>query len=112
MVFIRHQRGGFIVYICVTEKYKGLMVKSKTVDTGNAGKGIELVLNMIGILIPGLEVARYVFGIDITQQNRRDGFVFNDNNSKGFNRHILGNLLPDNTTSSLFTPSCRASVLS
>jgi hypothetical protein len=91
---------------------KGLMVWLTTMNTRNTGKGMELVLKMIGILIPALEIARYVFGIDISQQNRSPGFVFNDKISKGFNRHILGNLLPDNTTSSLFTPSCRALSLS
>lgn len=73
---------------------------------------MELVLKVIGILIPDLKVAGYVFGIDITQQNQSDGFVFNDKTSKGFNEHVCVNLLPDNTASSLFTPSCRALVLS
>jgi hypothetical protein len=73
---------------------------------------MELVLKIVGIFIPGLEIARYVFGIDISQQNRSLGFVFNDKISKGFNEHVCGNLLPDNTTSSLFTPSCRSLVLS
>jgi len=78
--------------------------------SGNTGKGMELVMKLIGILIPGLGMARYVFGVDISQQNRSPGFVFTDRISKGLKKHLLWNLLPDNKASSsplLFTPSCQ-----
>jgi hypothetical protein len=92
------------------------MGQVKIMAPGNTGKGMELVMKLVGILIPGLEMARYVFGIDTSQQNRSLGFVFKDKISKGFysREHLLWNLLPDNKASSplLFTPSCQVLVLS
>ena len=63
---------------------------------------MELVTKLIGILIPVFGMARYVFWVEISQQSRNSGFVFNDKISKGFylKKHLLWNLLPDNKASS------------
>jgi hypothetical protein len=84
------------------------------VDNDITGKGMELVMKVIGILIPVLGMVRHVFGIDISQQSLRPGFVFNDKNSIGFKKHLLWNLLPDNKASSplLSTPFGQASAIS
>ena len=78
---------------------------------GNSGKGMELVMKLIGILIPGLDVSRYAFGIDNSQQNRTHGFVFKDKILKGFYsiRPSLLNLRPDDSAFSrlLFAPPCQ-----
>lgn len=75
---------------------------------------MELVMKVIGILFPVLGMARYVFGIDISQQDLRSGFVFNDKNSMGFEKQLFWNPLPDNKASSplLFTPFGPVSALS
>ena len=115
MVFIRHQRGSFFVYLEIFEKGT-VSAWSNTVALGNSGKGMELVMKLIGILIPGLEVSRNVIGIDNSQQNRNNGFVFNDKISNGgySRRPLLLNLLPDNTIFSrlLFSPPCQVLSLS
>jgi hypothetical protein len=63
---------------------------------------MELVTKLIWVLIPVLGMARYVFWVEISQQNRGFGFVFKDKISKGFDfkKHLLSNLLPDNKASS------------
>ena len=77
---------------------------------------MELVMKLIGILIPGLKVSRNVFGIDNSQQNRNVGFVFIDIISKGFfpRRSLLLNLRPESKAFPplLFTPPCQVLALS
>ena len=84
---------------------------------------MELVMKLIGILIPGLEVSRNVFGIDNSQQNRNHGFVFKDKSfvfkdkiSKGFYFRIplLLNLRSESKAFSplLLTPPCQVLALS
>lgn len=77
---------------------------------------MKLVMKLIGILIPGLEIAGYVFGIDNSQQNRGHGFVFKDKISKVFyfRKQLLLNLRSDNKASSplFFTPPCQVSIVS
>lgn len=93
---------------------KGFLVWLKSVDIEITGKGMELVMTVIGILAPVLGMARHVFGIDISQQNLGLGFVFNDKNSMGFKKHSFWNLLPDNKASSplLLAPSGQVLALS
>ncbi len=50
---------------------------------GNSGEVIALVVKLIGVLIPHLEFSRVPFGIDNSEQNRDDGFVFIDKSSIG-----------------------------
>jgi hypothetical protein len=115
MVFIRHQRGSFLVF-AEDFKYRGFISLVNTMALGNLGKGMKMVMKLIGILIPALEMARYVFWIDTSQQNRSHGFVFKDKISKGFcfKKPLLWNVLPDNKASSplFFTPSCQTLALS
>jgi len=77
---------------------------------------MELVMKLIGILIPGLEVSRNVFGVDNSQQNRNHGFVFKDKISKGFyfRKPLLLNLLSESKAFSplLLTPPCQVLALS
>ena len=77
---------------------------------------MELVMWLIGILIPGLEGLKYVFGIDNSQQNQNHGFVFKDKVSKGFysRRPLLLNLRSDSTAFPplLFAPPCQVLALS
>ncbi|GJL77637.1 MAG: hypothetical protein NPINA01_06260 [Nitrospinaceae bacterium] len=74
---------------------------------------MELVAKLIGILIPDLEISRYTFGIDNSEQNLSNGFVFIDKNLKGLDASgpSFLDLQPGNTAYYLLPPTPHHQVL-